>query len=105
MGINYVLHCVEGSLEYKIDTLLNNLENNHAGYGGCGGYTLFGATVICDPLHINTIAEYELMLLNSLGIFNNNLDTYDNLSEYLLNNKIKHKIDKKGYVALFSIQM
>ena len=97
VGLNYVLHCIPGKLENKLDTLLDNLDHT--------GYNLFGATVICDPLHMNPLAEYELMLLNTLGIFNNNHDSYEDLSRYLLKNNIKHNISKRGYVALFSIEV
>ena len=97
VGINYVLHCIPGNLQHNIDILINNLGNN--------GYNLFGATVICDPLYMNPIAEYELMLLNSLGIFNNRNDTYDQFNEYLINNNIRHNIVKRGYVTIFNIQI
>jgi len=97
VGINYVLHCVPGKLEKKVDSLINNL--------GDTNYNLFGATVICDPLHMNPIAEYELILLNSFGIFNNKNDTYEEFVEYLNNRNIKYNINKRGYVALFNIQI
>ena len=95
VGINYVLHCIPGDLQKKIDTLIHNLGDNN--------YKLFASTVICDPLHISIIAEYELMLLNSLGIFNNNNDTYQELQEYLENNKFKYNLHKEGYVAILEI--
>ena len=97
VGINYVLHCIPGTLENNIDTLINNL--------GSSNYNLFGSTLICDPLHMNPIAEYELILLNNLGIFNNSNDTYEQFIEYLNNNKIKHNILKIGYVAIFNINI
>ena len=92
-----MLHCVPGNLEDKVDTLLHNLDHTD--------YNLFGATVICDPLHMNPIAEYELMLLNSLGIFHNKDDTYDGLVNYLEKNNIRHTSVKRGYVALFNIEV
>ena len=97
VGINYVLHCIPGSLHENIDTLLTNLNSTN--------YNIFGATVISDPIHMNPIAEYELMVLNSLGIFNNKNDTYEEFQEYLINQKIKHNITKRGYVALFTINI
>ena len=59
VGINYVLHCVPGNLQTKLDKLISNLGDNK--------YNLFGASVICDPLHMNPIAEYELMFLNAFA--------------------------------------
>ena len=54
---------------------------------------------------MNPIAEYELMILNSLGIFHNLNDTYQEFVEYLNNNKINHSITKYGYVAVFNINI
>lgn len=97
VGVNYVLHCVTGNLQTKLDNLIDNLGNNK--------YNLFGASVICDPLHMNTIAEYELIFLNTLGIFNNNEDTYYELEEYLNNRNIKFSLKKQGYVAIFDMEI
>ena len=97
VGINYVLHCVPGNLQTKLDKLISNLGDNK--------YNLFGASVICDPLHMNVIAEYELMFLNAFGIFNNNNDTYQELNEYLNNTNLNFSLKKQGYVAIFNIQV
>lgn len=97
VGINYVLHCVPGNLQTKLDKLIGNLGNNK--------YNLFGASVICDPLHMNPIAEYELMFLNAFGIFNNNNDTYEELNEYLNNKNYNFSLKKKGYVAIFNVHV
>ena len=97
VGINYVLHCVPGNLQTKLDKLISNLGENK--------YNLFGASVICDPLHMNAIAEYELIFLNAFGIFNNNNDTYEELKEYLDNRNLNFSLKKQGYVAIFNIQV
>ena len=97
VGINYVLHCIPGNLQTKLDKLIFNLGNNK--------YNLFGASVICDPLHMNPIAEYELIFLNALGIFNNNNDTYEELNEYLNNRNLNFSLKKQGYVAIFNIHI
>ena len=81
VGINYVLHCVPGNLQTKLDKLIYNL--------GDKKYNIFGASVICDPLHMNPIAEYELMFLNAFGIFHNSGDTYEELNEYLIKRDLK----------------
>ena len=44
-------------------------------------------------------------LIEDVLIFNNNHDSYEDLSRYLLKNNIKHNISKRGYVALFSIEV
>ena len=97
VGINYVLHCVPGNLQTKLDKLIGNLGNNK--------YNLFGASVICDPLHMNPIAEYELMFLNAVGIFYNNNDTYEELNEYLNNKNYNFSLKKQGYVAIFNVHV
>ena len=97
VGINYVLHCVPGNLETKLDNLISNLGDNK--------YNLFGASVVCDPLHMNVIAEYELMFLNAFGIFHNNNDTYEELDEYLNRTGLHFTLEKQGYVAIFNIQV
>ena len=97
VGINYVLHCVPGNLQTKLDKLICNLGNNK--------YNLFGASVICDPININLIAEYELEFLNMFGIFNNNYDTYEELNEYLINRKLNFSLKREGYVAIFNIKI
>ena len=97
VGINYVLHCVPGNLQTKLDNLISNLGDNK--------YNLFGASVICDPLHMNVIAEYELIFLNAFGIFNNNDDTYQELNEYLNKKGLKFTLEKQGYVAIFNIEI
>jgi len=97
VGINYVLHCIPGNLQTKLDKLISNLGNNK--------YNLFGASVICDPLHMNPIAEYELMFLNSFGIFNNNNDTYEELNDYLCSKNYNFSLKKKGYVAIFNVHI
>ena len=97
VGINYVLHCIPGSLQKKVDTLIKNLGNND--------YKLFASSIICDPLHMNILAEYELIMLNSLGIFNNNNDTYEELQEYLENSKLDYKLYREGYAAIIDINI
>ena len=54
---------------------------------------------------MNTIAEYELIFLNALGIFNNNEDTYYELEEYLNSRNIKFSLRKQGYVAIFNMEI
>ena len=97
VGINYVLHCVPGNLQTKLDNLICNLGDNK--------YNLFGASVICDPLHMNVIAEYELIFLNAFGIFHNNNDTYEELDQYLNKTGLNFTLEKQGYVAIFNIEI
>ena len=97
VGINYVLHCVPGNLQTKLDKLISNLGNNE--------YNLFGASVICDSININLLAEYEIIFLNAFGIFNNNYDTYEELNEYLNNTNLNFSLKRRGYVAIFNIHI
>ena len=52
---------------------------------------------------MNPLAEYQLMFLNSIGIFNNSDDTYTQLEQYLTANKLTFNLKKIGYVSIFNI--
>lgn len=96
IGINYVLHCVPGKLEDKIDKLLNNL-NKHG--------ILFGATVISDPERLYFLSKLELKALNKFNVFNNSNDYSQNLINYLNYNQIKYDCNLIGNVLIFEINL
>ena len=67
VGINYVLHCVPGRLDTKLECLVNNI---HVGRDT----TFFGATVIQDDTNQTFLSKTELYLLNKYKIFYNQND-------------------------------
>tara|TARA_B100000161_G_C33521009_1_gene401099 strand:+ start:47 stop:673 length:627 start_codon:yes stop_codon:yes gene_type:complete len=98
VGLNYVLHCVPGRLEDNVDNLINNLESNNK-------INFFGATVVSDKNLQNTLSSVELFFLNKYNIFNNELDTSENLINYLKYNQIKFHKKIVGNVLIFSFEI
>ena len=97
VGLNYVLHCVPGKLENKMDNLINNLSNNNIKY--------FGATVVNNK-HLQTnLSKFELYFLNKYKIFNNKNDDFYNLINYFKLNKIDYKYKIIGNVIIFSFEI
>lgn len=94
-GINYVLHCVPGNLEDKIDNLVNNLKSNKQ-------ITYFGATVLNDEDLQTNVSRLELQFLNKFKIFNNKNDYSKNLINFLKYNNFNYKIKIVGNVLIFS---
>ena len=98
VGLNYVLHCVPGKLENKIDSLLNNLESKNK-------INFFGATVVSNKHLQNNLSSIELYFLNKYGIFNNQNDFSRNLINYFEFNKIKFNHKLIGNVLVFSFEI
>lgn len=96
VGINYVLHCVPGNLEYKFENLLKNLPTN---------VNIFGATVINDSDKQTSLSQAELYFLNSKGIFNNNQDYSEDFLNFMLNQKINFNHKIIGNVLIFEIKV
>lgn len=93
--LNYVLHCVPGRLEEKVDNLVNNLiVNNQVKY--------FGATVLSNKYLQTPLSNCQLYFLNEFKIFNNTNDDYQNLIKYFQYNKIKYQYKIIGNVLIFS---
>lgn len=95
VGVNYVLHCVDGKLEDKLDTLVKNLITDR-------DVIIFGASVVSENIGKNKIAEAELYFLNQMNIFHNQYDCASNAIRYFERNKTKHKYNVIGNVFLFS---
>jgi phospholipid N-methyltransferase len=94
VGVNYVLHCVPGNLEDKIQSLINNIGQSNINY--------FGASVVSNKELSTFVAKIELYFLNKFGIFNNKNDNYLNLVKYFEKNNIKYEIKIKGNVVIFN---
>ena len=96
VGINYVLHCVPGRLENKMEKLINNLPEN---------LTIFGSTVINDFNKQTNLSQVELMVLNKLGIFNNSNDYSNALIKFAKSNKLEFDTQIIGNVLIFKIKV
>ena len=97
VGLNYVLHCVPGKLENKIDKLINNLSSSNK-------VTFFGATVVNDNNIQSYLSNMELFLLNKYLIFNNKEDYSSNLIKYFKDNNINFNYKIIGNVLIFSFE-
>lgn len=95
IGINYVLHCIDGNLENKIELLHKNLRTKK-------DVVIFGATVINIDKYQNSLAKIELDFLNYFGIFHNKEDNFENVIKYFEENKIEFYFEIIGNVFLFS---
>ena len=98
VGVNYVLHCVPGNLENKMEKLINNLSNNEK-------TTIFGATVINDSERQTVSSKLLLKFLNKKGVFHNKEDYSYHLKDYLVKNNIRHELQIIGNVLLFNVKI
>jgi phospholipid N-methyltransferase len=98
VGLNYVLHCVPGKLEIKIDKLINNLSSNQE-------IKYFGATVVNNKYLQTNLSRVELYYLNKYKIFNNKNDNFYNLISYFKINKIDYEYKIIGNVLIFSFEV
>ena len=97
VGINYVLHCVPGKLENKVDKLISNLiTSNQTKY--------FGATVVNNNYLQTPLSKFELYFLNQKKIFSNFEDDYRNLIKYFEYNNINYQYKICGNVLIFSFK-
>ena len=92
IGINYVLHCVPGSLDNKLEKLYLNLPKNT---------NIFGATVISDIDKQTPLSKLELKLLNHKGVFNNKLDFSNNFIDFVERNRLPYSYQIIGNVLIF----
>lgn len=95
IGCNYVLHCIDGNLENKIELLHKNLITKK-------DVVIFGATVINIDKYQNSLAKIELDFLNYFGIFHNKEDNFENVIKYFYKNNIEFNYKIIGNVFLFS---
>lgn len=98
IGLNYVLHCLPGSMSDKvriIDHLIPHLETDGI---------LFGATIVQGVAHSGLLARWLMRFYNSRGIFGNVADTEAGLVAELEKRFNKLVIERRGCVILFRAQ-
>lgn len=96
VGINYLLHCIPGSIESKAISFdyLKALMNPNA--------TLFGATLLQAEACGNWLAKRLMAYYNKKGIFSNQGDNVDSLT-HALNRRFREvSVEVIGCAALFS---
>lgn len=96
IGLNYLLHCLPGTIRSKgtvfqhLKALLNP------------GGVMFGATLLHAGVHRSKAAQRLMAFYNSKGIFTNQQDDFDGLKEVLSRYLTAVEIDVVGCAVLFS---
>lgn len=96
VGINYLLHCVPGSILDKavIFDHLKSLMNS--------GAVIFGSTILQGGVSRSWAAKQLMNLYNKKGIFSNTTDDFASLKDALKQRFKKVAVEVIGCVALFS---
>ena len=99
VGINYLLHCVPGTIETKSVAFdhLKSLMNPNA--------VIFGATLLQGGVPRNWFAKRLMNLYNKKGIFSNQADHLDGLTKELKRRFKDVSVEVVGCAALFSGRM
>lgn len=96
VGVNYLLHCLPGSIESKAIAFdyLQTMMNPNA--------VIFGSTLLQGNVSRNWLAKRLMGVYNSKGIFSNQDDDLEGLVRSLNNRFRDVSIQVVGCVALFS---
>ena len=99
VGINYLLHCLPGTIESKTVTLdhLKALMNPNA--------VLFGSTLLQNGVSRNWFARRLMDFYNKKGIFSNRHDALHGLQQALSQRFQDVSVETVGCAALFSGRM
>jgi ubiquinone/menaquinone biosynthesis C-methylase UbiE len=97
-GLNFLLHCVPGSLKDKGVVL-----KNAATVVRPGGI-LFGSTILSAGVPVTPQARLLMKFFNARGIFHNDRDNLDDLREALAGLG-RYKLVVRGCVALFRARL
>jgi Methyltransferase domain len=96
VGLNYLLHCVPGSIAEKA-VIFDNLKALMT-----GNSVLFGSTILHDGVTKNWMAKRLMRLYNKKGIFANTRDDLEGLVEALKQRFDEVEVKVIGCVALCS---
>lgn len=96
VGLNYVLHCLPGTIRTK-STAFKNLEAVLNPRG-----TLFGGTILCGEVQCNWLARRAMEVINKGKVFTNMADDLTGLRWALSQHLSNVSIEVVGCVALFS---
>ena len=96
VGLNFLLHCVPGTIEDK-SVVFRNLKP----YVEPGG-VFFGSTVLTGGVRHTALSRRVNALYNRKGIFANEADSLDGLRRVLEQELGSHELEVRGAVALFA---
>lgn len=98
ISLNYVLHCLPGTLELKTNAFdhLKNMLNP--------GGVVFGGTLLMESTQRNWKATKLMRAYNAKGIFSNAEDREEELREVLTSRFSDVALTRQEYAALFSVR-
>jgi len=96
IGLNYVLHCLPGSIREKAVVL------DHLSALLLPGGVIFGSTLLADGVKRGFLARRHMDVFNALGIFSNSRDSLEDLTRALRERFAEVSIRTQGCAALFS---
>ena len=96
VGINYLFHCVPGSLTEKC------IAFDHLNTVMKPGCRIFGSTILQGGVTRSWSAKKLMKIYNKKGIFSNTLDSLEDLQSALSQRFEEVKVEVVGCVALFS---
>lgn len=96
VGMNYVLHCIPGSLHDKMDTILKNLLPCMK-----EGGVLFGTTILGRGVHHNPVGGRIVASMQRHGIFRNQEDDMAGLEQALKRHVSDYSVELVGRTAMF----
>lgn len=96
VGINYLLHCLPGSIAKKAVTF------DHLQAVMKPGAVMFGATLLQGGVPRSSLAKHLMSFYNKKGIFSNQADSLQGLEQALLKRFHEVSIHVVGCAALFS---
>ncbi|EFC81144.1 class I SAM-dependent methyltransferase [Parafrankia sp. EUN1f] len=96
VGVNYLLHCMPGSLDVKAEKLLAAIRPTMGPRA-----VLFGSTILADAANLSAPARKLLGFYNQKGIFHNTADQVGALDRALEAVFATHRVEIIGGVATF----
>lgn len=100
VGINYLLHCIPGSLDEKLGTIFHNVK---ASIRSGKIVKVFGSTIIIDEDRHTALSRAVMRFYHKKGIFHNQNDTYQGLVEVCNRHSKDVSIKIVGAVAFFEV--
>ncbi|MFC3448681.1 class I SAM-dependent methyltransferase [Amycolatopsis speibonae] len=97
VGLNFLLHCLPGSMEHKatvFDQVLPYVEP---------GGRIFGSTVLARGVEHGKLAPKALESLNGDGVMNNLEDSFEELDAQLAARFSRYRLWAQGSVGLFEV--
>ena len=98
IGMNYVLHCVQGDFKSK------GIVFDHVYSALSDGGVFFGATILTEGVNNSFSAKILIYILNMLCIFSNNKDSFKDFSDSLNKQFMNVEINKSGSVVYWKAQ-